>query len=100
MTRHPEVGGEEKSSTNIYEVARSKFSASDPTCLVFEDAPNGVIAALSAGIQAAVMVPNPRGQGSQVCGHCGLLTGFSIIGGVEIFYFATKIILDRNILHM
>lgn len=56
---HPEVGGEAKPSPKIYEVARSKFSASAPACLVFEDAPNGVMAALSARMQV-VMVPHHK----------------------------------------
>ena len=56
---HPEVRGEAKPSPRIYEIARSQFSASNPTCLVFEDAPNGVSAGLAAGMQV-VMVPHHK----------------------------------------
>ena len=48
-----------KPSPEIYSVCRSRFSASSPTCLVFEDAPNGVRAGLEAGMQV-VMVPHHK----------------------------------------
>ncbi|XP_058062733.1 probable pseudouridine-5'-phosphatase isoform X1 [Anopheles bellator] len=57
---------EGKPAPDIFLVAASRFADSPPPdrCLVFEDAPNGVTAAIAAGMQA-VMVPDPRVEEDQ-----------------------------------